>query len=497
MSARVLAAVVLAVAAGLRFWALDRVGITHWDAGAYTAGPRGVGPYGEASLIPFYAPPLVPALHAALFAVTGFVDTAAIALHATVGTLTVAALWAFGRRLVGAREALFGAAALASMAYHVVFSRQPTTDVVFTALFVASLAALWRAVDLGGRGTTSRGAAVLAGLLVGATFATKYHGFFPLVVVALVLGARRCGLVRGADRCAPPRRQWAALVLAAGVSAAPAALVLWHIHAEVGFEAFEENRRAWLPEPGLHVIPQTLRYIWNALTTWTSVLVFAGAAVGIVAMSRRRTVGDVLVLAWVALFVATLPLYQNYPRLLVPMLPALALAAGVGLVLVVRARLPDAVVVAAVLALGAWGSADFVTERTRGYADVAAWLAEQPVEPGAVDVFVTQHAVLPYLADAEQPFVTYDSDGSLEALVARRVRYVVTDLRLPAVDRFMVYLDIHRNEFEEIATIDNPIPAPFAVNLLGFDRWDAWRSGRLAEDDAKILSSLRVYRRRE
>ncbi len=496
MNTRVLLAVVLIVAAGLRFWSLEDVGISHWDAGSYTAGPLEVGPYGKAPILLYYAPPVVPALHELAFAIAGVDDTAAVFVHALLGTLTVLALFLFGRTLVGDVPALLGAAALASMEYHVIFSRQPVTDVAYTFFFLVSTWLLWRSLGFDdGNSKTSRGLAVIAGLVVGLTFATKYHGFFPLVLAGILLVAASIGLVRGSSRKGL-RDRWVTLVIAALASAVPAAALFWHIETETGLEAFRDNRTKWLPEAALYILPKTGLYIWNATTTWVSSLVLVAGVIGAVRMCLRRSAGDLLVVGWLGLFLATLPLYHNYPRLLLPLLPPLALAAGVGLDTLVRGRLPVAVVTVIVLVVGSLNTLDTLEVSDLGYAHLAEQLASAPLEDDTVDVLVTQHAALFYLRDAKQPFLNYDEDGALEALEQGRFRHLVFDLRVFHAPEFAAFLAEHRDELELVATIPNPLPDAFVVNLLGFERWQAWRNGELSPEDAAAIETFRVYRPR-
>src|SRR6185295_3811578 len=66
--------VVVAAAILLRFWNLPSAGISHWDAGTYTAGPLGVGPYARGESVLFQTPPLVPGTFRALFAIFGTSD---------------------------------------------------------------------------------------------------------------------------------------------------------------------------------------------------------------------------------------------------------------------------------------------------------------------------------------------------------------------------------------------------------------------------------------
>ncbi len=106
------------------------------------------------------------------------------------------------------------------------------------------------------------------------------------------------------------------------------ALVLEHA---VGLGALRANNARWLAEPGWYVLPRTALFVAECLWRWVGLPVLLLAAIGCVRFARRRSRADLLWLCWGALFLAALPLYTNYPRLLVPLLgAAFAFAAGAG-----------------------------------------------------------------------------------------------------------------------------------------------------------------------
>ncbi len=505
----VLGAFIVAAGATLRFWGLGDLGISQWDAGTYVAGPLGIGPYGKAEILLFYAPPLVPWLHELLFALNGSPsDTLALGLHALIGTLTVLATGVLGCRLLGRPAGWVGAAALAGMEYHVVYSRQPLTEASYTLLFVLAIGAGFA----GWRDGRMR-AWIQCGLWTGAACLVKYHGFFPLVVLAAFALLVR----RSPSGGASAKR---GLLLAGLVTALPVAALLVLVANEVGLAAFRENRAQWLPEPGLYLIPQTARYLFACLTAWVSPVVLVAAVVGVFVLAARRRPGGVIVLLWLALFVGTLPLYKNYPRLPVPMLPALALAAGAGLVALVgrlRAKAGEtaaatAVLAAFVLAADVGSLRDTLSVSDRGYADLAQWLGAVREPPGQAlgtggevtvgpasphpDILVTQHAVLPYLLDAPHPFVCYDEPEALQALQRGEFRHLVFDLRSLFAPDFTAWRDAHRDELERVATLDNPLPEAFLVNAAGFEALDDLRDPDTSAARREELTTIRVWRRR-
>jgi 4-amino-4-deoxy-L-arabinose transferase-like glycosyltransferase len=319
-------ALVLAAAVFLRFWNLGSAGISHWDAGTYTAGPLGVGPYAESDLVLFQTPPLVPGLFALAFDVWEPLDTLAIGIVALFGVATVLAVFLAGRNLVGDPAALAGAAALAGMEYHLLFSRQALTDVPF-ALFL--LLAAW-AFAAAAQAQSYR-LAIAAGTAAGAAILTKYHGLLALAIAGVwTLVAR--------DR--NPRRAWALWLVACAVAAVPAVWLLVEIDRTIGLAEFRASRREWLSPIGAYLLPMTARLVGRSLYEWVSPFVLAPALWGFLVMLRRRTAGDLLVLVLAGLVLAALPFYRFYPRLLVPLLLPLALAAGVGVDAIARRLAP-------------------------------------------------------------------------------------------------------------------------------------------------------------
>ncbi len=486
-----LLAFAIVVAAGvLRFWNLGSLGISHWDAGSFVAGPLGVGPYGKQSILVFYAPPLVPTLNRLAFALAG--DTGALALHAALGTLTVAATWAFGRRAFGERAGLAAAAALAGMEFHLVYSRQPLTDVTFTLLFLLATWALWHGFQRGGRR-----AFALAGAACGAAMWTKYHGFFPLVAAGAVWISTWPRMRRAEGDGERWRAQFRGLLLAAVVALPFGLALLAYIESTVGIAEFRANRSTWLSDPGLYLIPATGEYVAQCLLRWTTPAVLVAALLGCVVALARCGHGAALVLAWLALFLATLPLYKNYPRLLVPMLVPLALLAGLGVdgaLTRLPVRLRGAVGALAALLLlgaGALGARDSLAIADRGYAEVARFLEEQETT-GAPDLLVLQHSVLPYLAAAPNPFLCYDEPEALPALRAGRFRFVVFDMRTRFAPEWAGWEARRRGQPEAGALLEipNPLPDPFLVNVTDFATLDELRAGSIPAD----VATIRVHR---
>jgi 4-amino-4-deoxy-L-arabinose transferase-like glycosyltransferase len=496
-------ALVLVVAVILRFGDLGSAGISHWDAGTYTAGPLGVGPYADSSRILFQTPPLVPSLFGLVFDVWEPIDTLAMGVVALLGVATVAAVFLAGRRWVGDAAAMAGAAALAGMPYHLLYSRQALTDAPFT-LFL--LLAIWASASAVNR--RSHLLAILAGVASGAAMLTKDHGFLALAIVAVWLllrerigsrALRREATGKRASGADAPSNGWRIWFVAAAVAAVPAIWLVLEIDRTIGLAEFRESRREWLSAPGLYLLPMTARLVARSLWEWVSPWVLVPALLGFGVMLRRRTQGDLLVCFFAAAFLLAMPAYRYYPRLLVPFLVPLAMAAGVGLDTIATRLLPrwrngrTAALSLLLLVPGMWGARTTLAVEDRGYEIAARFLSQGPknVDP---DVLVTQHAILFYLRGSSHPFLCYDQPGALEALQSGRFRFLVTDLRLEHAPEFRGYLEAHREDLKAVAEIGNPLPATTIVNSAGFKGLDLVRSGLATPEERAMLETIRVWR---
>jgi 4-amino-4-deoxy-L-arabinose transferase-like glycosyltransferase len=473
---------VLASAVVLRYQNLGSAGISHWDAGTYTAGPLGVGPYAEGHLVLFQTPPLVPGLFALVFDLGAPIDTLAMGVIALLGVATVAAVFLAGRRWIGDAAALVAAAALAGMQYHLLFSRQALTDVPF-ALFL--LLAAWAFTSAARERSWSL--SVTAGLAAGAAILTKYHGAIALVIAGAWL------LAGGA------RKSWRFWLVAAAVAAVPAVWLLLEIDRTIGLAEFRASRHEWLSDPGLYLIPMTAKLVLRSLWEWVSPFVLVPAAVGFVVMLRRRSSGDRMILVYAAVLFLAMPFYRFYPRLLVPCLVPIVLSAGVGLDAIARRLAPrwsmlrTAALSLLVLVPSAWGSRDVLELEDRGYEWTARLLAQAKEDPDP-DVLVLQHSVLFYLHGSPHPFLCYDQPGALEALESGRFRHLVVDLRLIHAPEFRKFLEENREKLKLVAEIGNPLPPTTVVNSAGFEGLDALRSDATPEEERRTLDRIRVWR---
>jgi 4-amino-4-deoxy-L-arabinose transferase-like glycosyltransferase len=460
---------VISVATCLRFRNLTELELCHWDEGAYTAGPFGTGTYATAATAPLYAPPLYPILVHAAFALFSLHAWAAIAVAALAGVLTVLALYALAREVAGPWAALGGAALLAVSPYHLIFSRLALTDSLFLLWFILALHAWILSLTRGG------GFAVLSGVLAGLATWTKYPGPLVLVIgVALALLAHwwardgdRVGL-----RTIAVRAGQALLVLV------PFGLGLAvYLSRTAGLAAWLEHRSRWTV--GLHLwsIKQTAITTTEYLTSWVPWPILATAAVGAVLAVKRRSFGDLVWLVWLALYAGSLVMYQNFPRLPLPLVPPIAMLAAVGALGLARAIAPArssgavaALVTVVLLATSAPPALEQTRVHTRAYAEAADYLRRN-ARPGARILLLAQPCVLFYLPG--RTFEVYtrshgDEEQALELLRSGRFDFLVTDQRLLYTPEFNQFLADHRDRFTLAASFPNPAPEAVLLDRLAF-----------------------------
>ena len=319
-----------AVAALIRFWSLSDLGLTHFDEGSYVMAGKWLATLGKQGWIyqAGHSPGLFPTLVGIFFWLFGISDSSAIAASALSGSLTVGFFCFLGSYWLGPRVGVVSALLLATCEYHVIYSRLALTDTTFTLLFWAALASLYHATRV-----QSRSWFLLGGTLTGLCWNTKYHGFFPLLAIAvwliIIWGTR---FFR--SRSQPDRAQafrWADLLLA---SAAALLLYLpWLLFVEftVGYRSILEGQLSHSLGLGSLIIttPQTL---WFYLSSWVSPPILLLALIGLLlALSARER--TLLFTATVCGLLATAILfYLSFPRLILPVIPGICLLSGYALV---------------------------------------------------------------------------------------------------------------------------------------------------------------------
>jgi 4-amino-4-deoxy-L-arabinose transferase-like glycosyltransferase len=215
---------------------------------------------------------------------------------------SIAAAWWLGARAYGVVAGFVAAAFLAVSAVSVEYSRMAVTDVPLTLGVAVTLALLVRRQ------------LVPAGIAIGLTASFKYPGFV-LLAPLLVAGWGR----------------WRQLALAAAL--APVSFLLTspyfavHLASAVGDveRVQRDGRRGWLGFESDGWTPFAfLDRLWESLGP-----VLLVALAGLVLAVMYRTLADRVLVAWVAVYFATLmPLDAHFDRYVLPLIPALGALAG-------------------------------------------------------------------------------------------------------------------------------------------------------------------------
>ncbi len=342
-----------AVAFGMRVWQLQHAGLSQFDEGVYVFSGLGlVDPSQPHRLFPDqqkFSPPVYFSLVALSYLLGGISDRSAIFVNVVLGTLTVPALWCVARQWVGGPAAVAAAAMLAVAGNHVELSRVALTDVTFALVFLLALGAVRWALD-----ATRTASSIAAGLVVGLAWNTKYHGWFALVLGAMVIAAR--WRVEGEPLAALRQRikSWLIMSAVALLCYLPWTLFIQgQSGATAGWAAYFATmlRINWIGNLVIHA-----QRLWMLESPWSrasvgaalllvalvrtarprlsrralflavlgAILGAAGTAVGLsiwVAWREwrsRPSTGVWLAIAVVVLWIVMAPLYQPYFRLLLP-----------------------------------------------------------------------------------------------------------------------------------------------------------------------------------
>lgn len=170
----------------LRAWQISSVGLDHFDEGVYVFSALGLSDAAQPNLLYpeqwKFSPPVYISLVALAYKLIGPSDMAAVLVNVFLGTLTIAAVWWLGRRWFGPPAGIAAAALISLSEFHIALSRAALTDVAFAFFFLIALGLITLALE-----RSSVKLAVLAGLVVGIAWNTKYHGWFALVIAGLAL----------------------------------------------------------------------------------------------------------------------------------------------------------------------------------------------------------------------------------------------------------------------------------------------------------------------
>ncbi|MFO0984324.1 MAG: glycosyltransferase family 39 protein [Planctomycetota bacterium] len=491
--------IALIVAAGvIRLHGLSALGLQHWDEGAYTAGPLGIGPYGRQTLVPFYAPFLFPSSVGACLHWFGASDTVAILCAAVPGILSVAVLGLLATQLFGRSVGMVAALLLATTEYHIAYCRMALTDAPFLFFFLAALALYRRAFDRP-KSLWSLGAGYVAGLAL----LTKYHG----------------GLVRG--RWAVPARVRTARLCPAHTRSPGTCPALAVGDADLGLRVRTGRGRARLV-PGPHGRLRGVRREPCAVGQRLAPVERGrhGALPG--ARVCRVDVAGTLAArldrpgarAAAADARCRLPRMRaaRVPRRAarVQKLPAPAVAAGARLCMLAAIGLvtlaqvlperwrPRGLLLASVLAavLGVLGSRDLLASANRGHRAAGEYLTRH-ARPSDRILAIAQHNLFFYLRDSRSAVYSHNElPDARERCDRGDYDWLVTDLRWQHAQSLGYAELIARDhaKLELVCTIANELNEFVIVNHGGFELLDRLRA-EPASAEAELVHGIRIYRR--
>jgi 4-amino-4-deoxy-L-arabinose transferase-like glycosyltransferase len=331
---------------------------------------------------------------------------------AAVGVGAVAAAWWLGRAAYGKTAGLVAGAAVAVETIGVAYSHMAVTDVPMTALIAVSLA------------LAVTGRLEWAGVAAGLAASAKYPAVFllaPLVVAGWGRWRRLAGSV--------------ALAVAAFLATSPFVLVHPHQAWNDATRVQRLAREGWLGfEHDSFALFSFSGKLWDGLGPALAV-----AVLGLVLALRRRSRTDLILAAFVLVYVADLlTLRAHFDRYVLPLVPALAALAG-------RQRTLAPVTLGLLIVPLVWAIGDDVRlTRTDTRAVAHGWIVSH-IPPGST---VAAESSTPPLVGYRivglalpGPGRPFDPDRDVAHLRAEGVRYAlvtgaVADRVLAASERY-------------------------------------------------------------
>ncbi|MGQ0647590.1 MAG: ArnT family glycosyltransferase [Gemmatimonadaceae bacterium] len=515
-----IAVLALATVTGLalRGWHLGDAGLTHFDEGVYAFTGLGVAdPSQPSRFFPDqqkFSPP-VYFLLVALSNVLGVSpERSPFLVNVAMGTLTIPVLWVLTRRWFGPVAAAGTAWLVAMSEFHILMSRTALTDVTFALAFFLALGGVLAAIEHG-----TRRSAVLAGLLVGLAWNTKYHGWFALVIAAMVIAAR--GTLQHADRAWVRRavRRWLLMCVVAAVCYVPWSLFIqsqsgassgwasyfatmlrldWvgNLWRQIQQQAYLEGpwSRTSVPLAALAAQLVAARHgrtfpVWLVPALGVAALLVGGSGSALLltavalwqAWRRGMSGADWLLASLVLLWLVMAPIYHPYFRLILPFSLATCVLAGAAF----RSRVPIgpfARVPVRMLAPGAAGTVVVATLSMRLSDPSSPWRPTRSLPDAAAAMDAALPAGTPVSVIGEPALAFYLHQRghasfertTMEALdTLGQPRYVVAGIYLRRAPLVRERFESRRERLELLGRF--PLGAPSDLRLLDDFRPDSAR----------------------
>ncbi len=355
----------------LRVWRLSELGLVHFDEGVYAiSGLWTTTPINELQLYTkqiLFSPPLFFSLVGFSYWILGEAsDKAAVLVNVVTGVATIGILWWFTRRWFG-REAGTAAAVIVALSnFHIAYSRMVLTDIAFGFFFLLSLALIAEAME-----RVSLRWSIVSGIVIGVAWNTKYHGWLLLIVALMVMM-----IITVIDR--NKRIFWKRLLMCWIVMSGVAVVCYlpWAMYIQShpgGYLSLMKYQRTFLDphwlnnlwrqtqsqlymdgwlsrlspsiafllalavrdkqkRPGLNmVLPLVIILLCSGLLFSGVGTAMCLSVLAILLLIKRSSYGCWLILVSLGLFFLLTPLYDPYPRLLMPWLLVLYICSGVGI----------------------------------------------------------------------------------------------------------------------------------------------------------------------
>ena len=371
----ILVFLLLLVAAGLRFWAYGRLGIDHYDEGGYAMSATAVYEWRADWLYPLQhllSPPLFFFLSGLGMKLFGAPTDIALMLTSSVaGTLTVGVVYMLVRGTYSREAGLVAGILIALADFHISFSRAGLTDITFCLFFLLALMAYIKAEK-----QESYTWAIVAGILTGLAWNTKYHGWLAGVIAGAALLPYllqrdwyrfRTGFTRVLTAALIATAMYIPWVLYVETQEGgylylaeyqsnylQPANVLQNIISHVRFQYYLDGWSGMLaPLLGLVAVAIYSRRFNGLVYILGAVLLLAGvvlgesivvlllAIVGLVTLLQSRPAyAQSVLIAFFLVFAFLSPLYMPYARLLLPLMCASYILGGIGLVSLVQNKTP-------------------------------------------------------------------------------------------------------------------------------------------------------------
>lgn len=346
------------LAAETIFWNFRLNGLSHWDEYYFTATAAWYAARPSWASFQAWDPPLFPLLMSFMFQSFGFQDYVAVATSSVAAFLLCVSTFSWVMKEYDFRTAVIGTSIVASNEFFLLYARMALSDMTFSFFFTCAVF-----LFLGALRCQKKWVYLLAGSLLALTFATKYNGFQPLVIIALFLPLFHLLSVpsraRLRQRMIESTRAMFQSISGLLVSTVPSIIffVFFLAYIAMPFSYIDPYGgsflllRDFVPRlsRGLELLVGTVYptkaaisklrlfvegdFYYRVLTSFVTIPVLVLALVGALKGIVRRNLADILLIIWfgyVFTYFSSVPVH--YPRVILPVIVPLVILAARGAV---------------------------------------------------------------------------------------------------------------------------------------------------------------------